>query len=130
MKQCLDDTIATARSSGMVKTLFGRRRYLPDINSKNPTARSAAERTAVNTPIQGTAADLVKRAMLKVDAALRGKYRARMLLQVHDELVLEAPAAEVSEVAPIVKAQMSGAAELAVPLVVELGEGETWAEAH
>ncbi|HYS09196.1 MAG TPA: DNA polymerase I [Myxococcales bacterium] len=130
VKQWLDDTIATARSTGMVKTLFGRRRYLPDINSKNPAARSAAERTAVNTPIQGTAADLVKRAMLKVDAALRGKYQARMLLQVHDELVLEAPPAEVAEVKPIVKAQMGAAADLAVPLVVELGEGETWAEAH
>ncbi len=130
VKQWLDDTIAEARSSGMVKTLFGRRRYLPDINSKNPAARSAAERTAVNTPIQGTAADLVKRAMLNVDAALRGRFKARMLLQVHDELVLEAPAAEVQEVAPLVKEQMSGAAQLAVPLVVELGEGETWAEAH
>jgi DNA polymerase I len=130
VKQWLDDTIASARGSGMVKTMFGRRRYLPDINSKNPSARSAAERTAVNTPIQGTAADLVKRAMLKVDAALRGKYRARMLLQVHDELVLEAPPGEVGEVGPIVLKQMSEAAELAVPLIVDLGEGETWAEAH
>ena len=130
VKQWLDDTIATARSSGMVKTMFGRRRYLPDINSKNGVARSAAERTAVNTPIQGTAADLVKRAMLKVDAALRGRYQARMLLQVHDELVLEAPPAEVAAVGPIVKREMAAAAELAVPLVVELGEGDTWAEAH
>ena len=130
MKQWLDDTIASARSSGMVKTLFGRRRYLPDINSKNPTARNAAERTAVNTPIQGTAADLVKRAMLNVDQALKGKYRARMLLQVHDELVLEAPPDEVSTVGPIVVAQMRGAADLVVPLEVELGEGATWADAH
>ena len=130
VKQWLDDTIASARSTGMVKTMFGRRRYLPDINSKNPSARSAAERTAVNTPIQGTAADLVKRAMLKVDAALRGKYQARMLLQVHDELVLEAPPSEVAEVGPIVKTEMSNAADLAVPLVVELGVGETWADAH
>ena len=131
VKQWLDDTIAQARSTGMVKTMFGRRRYLPDINSKNPAARSAAERTAVNTPIQGTAADLVKRAMLSVDAALRGgKYRTRMLLQVHDELVLEAPPDEVAEVGPLVKARMSGAADLAVPLVVELGQGDTWATAH
>jgi DNA polymerase-1 len=130
VKQWLDDTIATARTSGMVKTLFGRRRYLPDINSKNPSARSAAERTAVNTPIQGTAADLVKRAMLKVDAALKGRYQARMLLQVHDELVLEAPPSEVAEVGPLVVAQMRGAADLAVSLEVELGEGKTWAEAH
>src|SRR2546430_42603 len=131
VKQWLDDTIAQARRSGMVKTMFGRRRYLPDINSKNPAARSAAERTAVNTPIQGTAADLVKRAMLSVDAALRGgKYRTRMLLQGHDELVLEVPPDEVAEVGPLVKARMSGAADLAVPLVVELGQGDTWASAH
>jgi DNA polymerase-1 len=130
VKQWLDDTIESARTSGMVKTLFGRRRYLPDINSKNPGARSAAERTAVNTPIQGTAADLVKRAMLKVDAALRGRFQARMLLQVHDELVLEAPPSEVAEVGPLVKAQMSAAADLAVPLVVELGAGDTWGDAH
>ncbi len=131
VKEWLDGTIESARSSGMVKTIFGRRRYLPDINSKNPSARSAAERTAVNTPIQGTAADLVKRAMLKVDAGLRGgKYRTRMLLQVHDELVLEAPPEEVAAVGPLVVAQMSTAADLAVPLVVELGEGATWADAH
>jgi len=130
VKQWLDDTIASARTSGMVKTLFGRRRYLPDINSKNPSARSAAERTAVNTPIQGTAADLVKRAMLSVHGALHGRYQARMLLQVHDELVLEAPPSEVAAVGPIVMQKMSAAAELAVPLVVELGEGETWADAH
>ena len=84
----------------------------------------------MNTPIQGTAADLVKRAMLEVDRALRGKHRARMLLQVHDELVLEAPPEEVAAVRPLVIAGMQGAAELAVPLVVELGEGATWADAH
>ena len=123
-------TLDEARKNGYVRTLFGRVRPIPDINSKNPSARSAAERTAVNTPIQGSAADLVKRAMLLVDAALRGKYQARMLLQVHDELVLEAPPAEVEAVAPIVKAQMSKAADLAVPLVVELGSGKTWGAAH
>src|SRR5207237_4336746 len=130
VNQWLDDTIAQARTGGMVKTMFGRRRYLPDINSKNPAARSAAERTAVNTPIQGTAADLVKRAMLNVDQALHGKYRARMLLQVHDELVLEAPPEEIAAVGPIVVAQMQTAADLAVKLEVELGEGATWAAAH
>ena len=130
VKEWLDGTIESAHSSGMVKTLFGRRRYLPDINSKNPSARSAAERTAVNTPIQGTAADLVKRAMLAVDAALRGTHRARMLLQVHDELVLEAPPEETATVGPLVKSAMEGAADLAVPLVVELGEGANWADAH
>jgi DNA polymerase-1 len=131
VKAWLDGTIDEARSSGMVKTLFGRRRYLPDINSKNPSARSAAERTAVNTPIQGTAADLVKRAMLKVDAAIRAeKLQARMLLQVHDELVLETPRDEVERAGRLLKLEMESAAALAVPLVVELGQGTTWGEAH
>jgi DNA polymerase-1 len=131
VKEWLDGTVEEARKSGMVKTLFGRRRYLPDINSKNASARNAAERTAVNTPIQGTAADLVKRAMLKVDAALAAeKLQARMLLQVHDELVVEAPRDEASRVGPLLKLQMETAAELAVPLVVELGEGPTWGQAH
>src|SRR3989440_4262343 len=101
VKEWLDATIEEARRSGRVKTLFGRRRYLPDINSKNPAARSAAERTAVNTPIQGTAADLVKRAMLRVDRALTARaLQAKMLLQVHDELVLEAPPAELAAGGP------------------------------
>jgi DNA polymerase-1 len=129
VKEWLDATTEEAKRTGMVKTIFGRRRYLPDINSKNGAARMAAERTAVNTPIQGTAADLVKRAMLLVDRELQGR-RARMLLQVHDELVLEAPLEEVEEVGRMVVAQMSAAAELAVPLVVELGVGETWGAAH
>jgi DNA polymerase-1 len=129
VKEWLDATIDEARRTGMVKTIFGRRRYLPDINSKNPAARSAAERTAVNTPIQGTAADLVKRAMLRVDRALAGK-QAKMLLQVHDELVLEAPPEEVAQVRPLLVEEMKKAADLAVPLEVELGEGDTWAQAH
>src|SRR6267378_195187 len=131
VKQWLDDTIAQARTSGVVKTMFGRRRYLPDINSRNPAARSAAERTAVNTPIQGSAADLVKRAMLRVDRALTARaLQAKMLLQVHDELVLEAPPSEVEAVGPLLIEEMKGAADLAVPLEVELGQGETWAAAH
>ena len=131
VKEWLDATIEEARRSGRVKTLFGRRRYLPDINSKNPAARSAAERTAVNTPIQGTAADLVKRAMLRVDRALTARaLQAKMLLQVHDELVLEAPPAELDSVGPLLVEEMKGAADLAVPLEVELGQGDTWAAAH
>jgi DNA polymerase-1 len=129
VKEWLDATIEEARRTGMVKTIFGRRRYLPDINSKNPAARSAAERTAVNTPIQGTAADLVKRAMLRVDRALQGK-EAKMLLQVHDELVLEAPPEETASVGALLVEEMKKAAHLAVPLEVELGEGETWGQAH
>ncbi|TMB06788.1 MAG: DNA polymerase I [Deltaproteobacteria bacterium] len=131
VKEWLDATIEEARRSGRVKTLFGRRRYLPDINSKNPAARSAAERTAVNTPIQGTAADLVKRAMLRVDRALAARaLQAKMLLQVHDELVLEAPPAELDSVGALLVEEMKGAADLAVPLEVELGHGDTWAAAH
>jgi DNA polymerase-1 len=131
VKEWLDATIEEARRLGRVKTLFGRRRYLPDINSKNPAARSAAERTAVNTPIQGTAADLVKRAMLRVDRALTSRaLQAKMLLQVHDELVLEAPPAEIETVGPLLVEEMKKAADLAVPLEVELGQGATWAAAH
>jgi len=131
VKEWLDATIEEAGRTGRVKTLFGRRRYLPDINSKNPAARSAAERTAVNTPIQGTAADLVKRAMLRVDRALTARaLQAKMLLQVHDELVLESPPSEVEAVGPLLIEEMKGAADLAVPLEVELGQGETWAAAH
>ncbi len=131
VKEWLDATIEEARRSGRVKTLFGRRRYLPDINSKNPAARSAAERTAVNTPIQGTAADLVKRAMLRVDRALTARaLQAKMLLQVHDELVLEAPPAELDSVGPLLVEEMKGAADLAVPLEVDLGQGDTWGAAH
>ncbi len=131
VKEWLDATIEEARRSGRVKTLFGRRRYLPDINSKNPAARNAAERTAVNTPIQGTAADLVKRAMLRVDRALTARaLQAKMLLQVHDELVLEAPPAELDSVGPLLVEEMKGAADLAVPLEVDLGHGDTWASAH
>ena len=129
VKEWLDATIEEARRTGMVKTLLGRRRYVPDIHSRNPAARSAAERTAVNTPIQGTAADLIKRAMLLVEASLEGR-QSKMLLQVHDELVLEAPPDEVAIVGPMLVAQMKKAAVLAVPLEVDLGEGETWAEAH
>ena len=129
VKEWLDGTIEEARKTGMVKTLFGRRRYLPDIHSRNPAARNAAERTAVNTPIQGTAADLIKRAMLLVNAALEGE-KAKMLLQVHDELVLEAPPEEAAKVGQMLVEQMKKAADLAVPLEVDLGEGKTWAEAH
>ena len=131
VKAWLDGTIEEAKRTGMVKTIFGRRRYLPDIGSKNMVARNAAERTAVNTPIQGTAADLIKRAMLLVERSLRSAgSKGTLLLQVHDELVLEAPPEEVESVTRMVVAGMGGAADLSVPLVVDVGEGETWAAAH
>ena len=131
VKRWLDATVAAARESGEVRTLWGRRRELPDIRSRNPGLRQAAERMAVNTPIQGTAADIVKIAMLRVDRALAEEgLAARMLLQVHDELVLEVPADEVVPVEALVRVAMEGAADLLVPLDVEVGSAASWADAH
>ena len=131
VKRWLDATVAEARETGCVRTLWGRRRELPDIRSRNPGLRQSAERMAVNTPIQGTAADIIKLAMLRVDRALNQAPReARMLLQVHDELVLEVAEGEVAAVEGLVRRAMEGAAELRVPLEVEVGKGRTWAEAH
>lgn len=108
--------------------LFGRRRPIPDMNSRNPNARNFAERTAVNTPLQGAAADLIKLAMIAIDEKLRGM-QAKMLLQVHDELVLEAPPEEVEEVSALVKSAMEGVRKLEVPLLVDIGSGENWRDA-
>ena len=131
VKRWLDATVAEARETGCVRTLWGRRRELPDIRSRNPGLRQSAERMAVNTPIQGTAADIIKLAMLRVDRALNQAPReARMLLQVHDELVLEVAEGEVAAVEGLVRRAMEGAAQLRVPLEVEVGKGRTWAEAH
>lgn len=127
----LDQTIEGAGRQGYVTTLFGRRRFIPDIKSRNRNQRQAAERTAMNTPIQGTAADLIKKAMLGVSQALKARrLQARLLLQVHDELVLEAPGPERDEVVDIVRQEMSRVATLRVPLVVDVGWGRTWASAH
>jgi DNA polymerase-1 len=127
----LDRVVAQARESGEVRTLFGRRRFLPDINSRNPNARSQAERMAMNTPIQGSAADLLKRAMIRVhDAIARGGLRSRMILTVHDELVLESPFDEVRDLKALLREAMEGALDLRVPLVIDVGEGDTWAQAH
>jgi DNA polymerase-1 len=131
VKRWLDATVAQARETGCVRTLWGRRRELPDIRARNPGLRQAAERMAVNTPIQGTAADIIKLAMLRVDRALAEERRdARMLLQVHDELVLEVAEGEVAAAEALVRRAMEGAAELRVALDVEVGKGRSWAEAH
>ena len=123
----IDRTLEQARRDGFVRNLFGRKRPIPDLASKNPNLRGFAERTAVNTPLQGTAADLIKIAMLRLEAELRGRgLAARMLLQVHDELVLEAPVAEVETVKALVKECMEGACELSVPLEVEVSAGGNW----
>jgi DNA polymerase-1 len=104
---------------------------MPEITARNPALRMAAERTAINTPIQGTAADIVKIAMIKVHGALaRERLAARLLLQVHDELVLEVPEAELEPVEALVRREMEGAAQLRAPLDVEVGAARSWAEAH
>lgn len=130
VKKFIDRTIAEVRRTGIVRTEFGRLRPIPDINSSNPNARGFAERTAVNTPLQGTAADLIKLAMIRIDADLRaGGFRSQMLLQVHDELVLECPPEELPEVAKLVKSRMEGVYRLKVPLVAETGSGDNWRDA-
>ncbi len=126
----LDATVEKAREVGFVETLFGRRRYIPELKERNFNIRSFGERTAMNSPIQGSAADLIKIAMIKVDNALRqADTSAAILLQVHDELVLEAPEANVDAVKEIVRDEMSSAAQLKVPLVVDVGAGPNWLDA-
>jgi DNA polymerase I len=126
----LDGTIAEAKAKGFVSTLYGRRRGVPDILSRNGMLRSGAERIAVNMPIQGTAADILKRAMIDLHQAFAPiRDRARMILTVHDELLIEARADAVDDVAAIVKARMEGAAALTVPLTVDVGIGENWKDA-
>ena len=121
----------TARQNGYVTTLYGRRVHLAGIGDKNPAMRGFSERAAINAPIQGTAADVIKRAMKRIDPALeKAKLKARMLLQVHDELVFEVPKDEAKDTAALVKKVMEGAAELSVPLTVDTGIGDSWASAH
>ncbi|MBN2123051.1 MAG: DNA polymerase I [Deltaproteobacteria bacterium] len=126
-----DETIAAARKEGFVTTLFNRRRYLPDINHKNPIIRGEAERMAINTPIQGTAADLIKMAMIRIHGRLkRESPDTSMLLQVHDELVIETPEKQMEAVSELVREEMEGVHKLTVPLVVEIKAGVNWDEAH
>jgi len=128
VRRFIDETIAKTRETGIARTMFGRERPIPDINSRNPNARGFAERTAINSPIQGTAADLIKLAMVRIDRALAG-FESRLLLQVHDELVLEAPPGELDAVRQLVKKEMEGVCGLAVPLLVEVGTGVNWRDA-
>ena len=131
VKHFMDQTIEDARSKGATSTLLKRIRLLPDINSSNKMVRQAAERTAINTPIQGSAADLIKVAMIEVDRLLREKQlQSAMLLSVHDEIVLEVPPDEIDTVAGLMKGVMEGVWELAVPLKVNMASGPNWAEAH
>jgi DNA polymerase I len=131
VKRYMDETRQLARTRGFVATVFGRRLYLPDINARNPQLRQYAERSAINAPMQGSAADIIKRAMLEVDAWLaRAGLDARLIMQVHDELVIEVREARARELAAEVVAIMERSAELAVPLKVDSGIGASWDEAH
>jgi len=129
VRRYLDEAVANAREKGYAETILGRRRYIPELKDKNHNVRSFGERVATNAPIQGSAADLIKIAMVRVAAALRERFSARLLLQVHDELVVEAPAEEAAEVAGILRRHMEGVAALTVPLVVEVGIGANWLDA-
>lgn len=128
VRKWLDQTIAEVRRTGVSVNLFGRRRPIPDMQSRNPNARNFAERTAVNTPLQGTAADLIKLAMIRIDQKL-APMQAKMVLQVHDELIFEAPPEEVDSVRELAKREMESVRKFDVPLVVDVGEGENWRDA-
>ena len=131
VQEYMDQTKEKAAQQGYVETLYGRRLYLPDIKARNAIARQASERTAINAPMQGTAADIIKLAMIKVDQWIASSgLNARMTMQVHDELIFEVDAAQVDALVTGVKAAMEGAAELLVPLIVDVGVGENWDQAH
>jgi DNA polymerase-1 len=131
VKRYMDETRQQARETGYVETVFGRRLYLPEIQSRNQALRQYAERSAINAPMQGTAADIIKRAMIDVDGWLQSSHvPARLIMQVHDELVLEVAEAEILHVARELRERMVRAADLKVPLKVDIGVGKNWDEAH
>jgi DNA polymerase-1 len=131
VRKFYDETLAEARETGYVATLLGRRRYLPDIQSEHGGLRQAAERVATNTPIQGSAADIIKQAMIRLDRALGvSGLEAALVLQIHDELLLECPEAELDQVVTLVRDAMEGAAELVVPIQADIGSGPDWGSAH
>ena len=131
LKAYMNEQIDFARENGFVETVLGRRRYLKDINAQNAVVRGAAERNAVNAPIQGSAADIIKLAMINIHHRLKNEsWKSKMLLQVHDELVFDVPNAEVEDLTTMVKEEMENAYSLDVPLVVDVGIGKNWLEAH
>lgn len=131
IKEYLDGLVASAKEKGYAETMFGRRRPVPELASSNFMQRSFGERIAMNSPIQGTAADIIKIAMIRVAEALRREgLQARIVLQVHDELLIETPMEEREAVRKILEAEMPAAAELQVPLEIGMEEGENWYEAH
>ena len=131
LRNYMSELVDFARDNGYVQTVLGRRRYLKDINSRNAVVRGAAERNAVNAPIQGSAADIIKIAMINIHKRLiEENFKTKMLLQVHDELVFDVPKNELDKAKSLIKSEMENAYKLAVPLDVELGEGNNWLEAH
>jgi DNA polymerase-1 len=129
VRNYLDSMVAFAREHGYVQTIFGRRRYIPELRERNFNIRAFGERVAANSPIQGSAADLIKIAMIRIDNELRTRQlQSKMILQVHDELVFEVIPSELDQVQELVKHEMEHAAELSVPLVVDLGVGRNWLE--
>jgi DNA polymerase-1 len=131
VKRYMDETRQIASEQGYVETLFGRRLYLPEIKSRNAQRRQYAERTAINAPMQGTAADIIKRAMITLDHWISdSKQPIKMIMQVHDELVFEIPHKEIESSIPVIRQQMTDAAQLKVPLLVDIGVGSNWDDAH
>jgi len=131
VREYIDNSIAQAKERGYIETAFGRRRYLPDINSRNAVVRGYAERNAVNAPIQGTAADIIKLAMIAIDRRLHEEgFKARMILQVHDELNFSCPVGEQERLQAMVVEEMERAYQMRVPLVADCGSGNNWLEAH
>lgn len=131
IKKYMNDNVKLAREKGYVETFYGRRRYLPDIESGNAVVRGFAERNAINSPIQGSAADMIKLAMIKIDKALAAaKFKTKMILQVHDELIFDVPKDELTQVSILIKACMENAVSLSVPIVAEVNNGNNWLEAH
>jgi DNA polymerase-1 len=131
LRTYISNQVDFARDNGYVETILGRRRYLKNINSRNAIVRSADERNAVNAPIQGSAADIIKIAMIKIQEILKSDhYKSKMLLQVHDELVFDLHKDEIDVLQPIIKSEMENAYKLSIPLIVDVGIGENWLEAH
>jgi DNA polymerase-1 len=130
VKEYMDNSIRIAKEKGYVETIMGRRRFLPDIHSANAIVRGVAERNAINAPIQGSAADIIKLAMVNIQKRLRKNYRTIMILQVHDELIFDVAADELDLIKDLVKIEMENVMKLSVPLTVDIGIGKNWLEAH
>ncbi|MEP7321190.1 MAG: DNA polymerase, partial [Saprospiraceae bacterium] len=132
IKQYMNDTIVFAKKTGYVQTLLGRRRYLPEINERNFTVRAQAERNAINSPIQGSAADMIKVAMVRIHHRFKQEgFKSVMTLQVHDELVFDALITEIDKIKPVIAQEMKDAIpDISVPIVVEMGTGMNWLDAH